>query len=83
MILQSLVGETDAAPPLQKSRPIGRDNVGEATPKPQVPMQPESPAHRVDHTGAAVTELKPVAQQRHLILGRRERQVRRSRRVRH
>lgn len=83
MVLQVRVGETHAASPHEQPLAVGGNEVGEATTEPQVPVEPESAAHRVDHALAPITELLPVEHQRRGVLRRRDLRARRHRRPAH
>lgn len=68
MELQTIGRDPDARTPGEQSCAVGRDQVREAPPLPEMPMQPEPATHRVHHTRAAVAELEPVELERDGIL---------------
>ena len=70
MELQSVVRHPDAASPREEALLVTRDQVREPMSLPEVPVQPELAAHRVDHSSAAVGELFPFEHESRRILWR-------------
>lgn len=83
MELQAILRKTNASAPLEQTVAIGGDEMGEASAEPEVAVQPEAAAHRVDHPLTSVVELLPAQEQRRGILRRRDLRTRRVRRVGH
>lgn len=73
VILQSLGGNADARTPREETGAVRGHEMGHPSPEPNVPMQPETAVHRVDHSVAASGELHPLALQCVHIPRRRDR----------
>lgn len=63
VVLQPLLGEPDARAPGEEPRPVRRDEMREPATEPEMPVQPESAAHRVDHAIATTRELAPFEEE--------------------
>lgn len=83
MVLEVLLIEPDAGAPSNEPFPVGRDEVRQSTAEPEVTVQPEAAAHRVDHALAAITELHPLESECRGIRWRVVRLVRRGEPVAH
>ncbi len=65
--------QPDALPPSDEPLAIDRDEVRHAPTEPDMSMQPEAAAHRVDHAGATLPELLPFEEERSGVLRWRNR----------
>ncbi len=72
MELQSLSRKSNSRAPRQESRTVGRDKVRERPAVPEMPVQPETADHRVNHPGAPLGEFFPIQQEGGGILRRRD-----------
>jgi hypothetical protein len=72
MVLQSLGWNAHALGPGEESRSIGGHEVRHWAPHPDVPVQPESAVHCVNHAVAAQGKLHPLIHQRRGVTRRRD-----------
>lgn len=72
MILQPVRRNTDARTPGEQPVAIGRDEVREPPPLPEMSMKPEAATHRMDHALSSVAELEPIELERGRILRGRQ-----------
>ncbi len=77
MVLEPLGRQPDTVPPREQTRAVARDEVREPAAEPDVTVEPQSAAHRMDHPLAATPELAPVEQQRRRVARRRDGRQRR------
>ena len=72
MKLQPIVGDPHAASPREQPLPVARHEMREPRTEPEMPMEPKTAAHGVDHPVATMWELDPFELKCRNVLRRRD-----------
>lgn len=76
MVLQTVCWEPNASTPREQALTIRRHQMREPAAEPEMPVQPKTAAHGVNHARAAVGEFNPFKHERRGILWRLTRRSR-------
>ena len=83
VMLQAFIPHADPTTPGEQEVSIGRNEVREMAPEPEVAMEPETTTHGVDHPRPAIGELLPVEKECARVLRGLDRRTRQRSRITH